>query len=125
MLEVEPADELTEYREWDFPKQLFPTRKQGQKRPPDTSVEPIYDLVGRILFDGTHYTARYLWTPPSSSTPRLYAYDGVQSRGMPIQLPASCMKTHLFGSKIHYDGSNVTVFGIYHLRNGLLGQQKF
>ncbi|KAJ8080754.1 hypothetical protein PM082_017588 [Marasmius tenuissimus] len=96
-LEVQPADALMKYHQWDFPRHLYPTRKPGHKRS-TRSDDLVYDLVGCILFNGDHYIARYLWSPPSTSKkmPGLYRYDGMKDHGIPTRMPPSTLKTHLW-----------------------------
>ena len=105
---------------WDYPASLNLLSSQTQ--------DWVYDLVGRVFYNGSHYITRFLGYFDGYGSETVFAYDGMQNNGHCVLLPSSTPATHLAGKESQLTGvpsGYRTVSVIYRLRGGYNSQKLF
>ncbi|KAF5358855.1 hypothetical protein D9757_013954 [Collybiopsis confluens] len=62
---------------WNYPQKLFPTKNKAAQ-----GNGVVYEMIGRVFFNGSHFVARYVVSTNTAQKQRaVFFYDGMKEKG--------------------------------------------
>jgi hypothetical protein len=108
--------EKSKDRKWDYPPTLALLKS--------SEGDLIYDIVGQIFFNGSHYCARFRGYRANSED-EVYEYDGMKLDGYCQKIEGGSIGNHLCGPEtllLDRPAGFRTCMTVYRLRGGYQSQ---